>query len=368
MPLSPPGDQALLDIRFPDVSKHGQGLHIASYPDKSHPFRKITLWHILEQSERKAKPEPLKLRTSNLSRLTFLSDTHPPSDIYQYTILPRFFIINFNASTITTALINYITCSSEYEQTYCVMKSTWDSSSPVLSVHRDVFFRFGSWCYVGRVQLTPSLSLSDIPYLIPALRMQQSRLDYLCDATSVPTNSEFTPVLQYIKRIVPLVESLIVSSEDSLRALIDRLTKMGLSDSVQSWLEGDSNNSFFEFKCTPDTEMENIFKNIDLVVSKTYHASGIITIMIVFQFSIYVTVLEGGSENPLLDSRSISLVPSLSLSFSLFSLFENTHIYTDPITSLLPYLLLLPLFFLSKDFLTFPVRVVGIRFRHIQMV
>ena len=102
------GDQPLLDIRFPDVSKHGQGLHVASYPDKSTPFRKITLWHILDTGEKKQKIESLKLRTSNIS-------------------------------------------SAEYEQTYVIMKSTWDSSSPVLSVHRDVFFRFGSWCYVGRV-------------------------------------------------------------------------------------------------------------------------------------------------------------------------------------------------------------------------
>ena len=145
------------------------------------------------------------------------------------------------------------------------MKSSWDSSSPVLSVHRDVLFRFGSWCYVGRVQLSPSLSLADIPYLIPALRLQQSRLDYMCEASSIPTNSEFTPVLRYIRDLIPTIESLIASSEESLRSLIDRLSNMGLSESVQNWLEGDSSNSFFEFKCTPDAEVENIFRNIDLV-------------------------------------------------------------------------------------------------------
>jgi hypothetical protein len=188
------GDQALLDIRFPDVSKHGQGLHIASFPDKSIPFRKITLWHVMEPGEIKSKREPVKLRTSNIS-------------------------------------------SSNYEQTYVIMKSVWDASSPVLSTHRDVFFRFGSWCYVGRVQLTPTLGLADVPYVIPALRMQQSRLEYFCDTSNVPTNSAFTPVLQYVKNIIPHVESLIVSSEDSLRALITRLSTMGLSDSVESWLE-----------------------------------------------------------------------------------------------------------------------------------
>lgn len=245
----------------------------------------------MEPGEIKSKREPVKLRTSNLS-------------------------------------------SSNYEQTYVIMKSAWDASSPVLSTHRDVFFRFGSWCYVGRVQLTPTLGLADVPYVIPALRMQQSRLEYFCDTSNVPTNSSFTPVLQYVKNIVPHVESLIVSSEDSLRALITRLSTMGLSDSVESWLEvsqivmklyfinnslferfnilfgnikkylqGDSSNSFFEFKCVNDDNTTTLFKEIEIVVSKSYHPSGIITIMIFFQGTVYVTVLEGGGENPLLDSR-----------------------------------------------------------------
>ena len=35
-------------------------------------------------------------------------------------------------------------------------------------------------------------------------------------------------------------------------ALIDRLSKMGLGDTVAKWLNGDSNNSFFEFKLAQD--------------------------------------------------------------------------------------------------------------------
>ena len=90
---------------------------------------------------------------------------------------------------------------------------------------------------MGRVQLTPTLGLADVPYVIPALRMQQSRLEFFCDVANVPTNSAFTPVLQYVKNLVPHVESLIVSSEESLRGLVQRLSTMGLSDSVESWLE-----------------------------------------------------------------------------------------------------------------------------------
>ena len=137
------GDQALLDVRFPDVSQHGQGLHIDTYNDHTTPYRKLTLWHVLGTSASKKLPKEMpKIRTINVS-------------------------------------------TKNYQQTYCILKSAWDNNSPTLTVHHDVLFRFGSWCYCGRVQLTPSLSLADIPFVIPALRMQQSRLDYLCDVNQV---------------------------------------------------------------------------------------------------------------------------------------------------------------------------------------
>jgi hypothetical protein len=137
------GDQALLDVRFPDVSQHGQGLHINSYNDHLVPYRKLTLWHVLGGSPaKKLAPEIPKIRTINVS-------------------------------------------SKNYQQTYVILKSSWDNNSATLTVHHDALFRFGSWCYSGRVQLTPSVSLADIPYVIPALRMQQSRLDFLCDVSAV---------------------------------------------------------------------------------------------------------------------------------------------------------------------------------------
>eukprot|EP00604_Paraphysomonas_vestita_P000059 CAMPEP_0174826174 /NCGR_PEP_ID=MMETSP1107-20130205/43614_1 /TAXON_ID=36770 /ORGANISM="Paraphysomonas vestita, Strain GFlagA" /LENGTH=315 /DNA_ID=CAMNT_0016058761 /DNA_START=1044 /DNA_END=1991 /DNA_ORIENTATION=+ len=78
---------------------------------------------------------------------------------------------------------------------------------------------------------------------------------------------------------------------------------MGLGESVTKWLEGDATNSFFEFRLSPTPEIDRAFKRIELVASKCYHPSGIITITIFFQKVIYVSVMEGGNENPLLDSR-----------------------------------------------------------------
>ncbi len=42
---------------------------------------------------------------------------------------------------------------------------------------------------------------------------------------------------------------------------------------------------------------------MELVASKCYHASGIVTIVVIFQSTVYVTLLDGSNENPLLDSR-----------------------------------------------------------------
>lgn len=144
--------------------------------------------------------------------------------------------------------------TKDYQQTYCIMKSSYDASQLTASSQHDVLFRFGSWCYSGRVQLVPMLSMADLPFVIPALRLQQSRLDFFCDVNYLPTTSPFAPVLTYMKKITPCIDAEIAKSEDALKKLIERLTSIGLGESVVNWLEGDASQSFFEFKLSPDSE------------------------------------------------------------------------------------------------------------------
>lgn len=106
------------------------------------------------------------------------------------------------------------------------------------------------------MQLTPELSLSDVPFVIPALRMQQSRLTYLCDASRMPNASLFTKPLEYIHNLSPQLEGQIYKSEETLQALIERLSRMGLGDSVTKWLDGDACNSFFEFRVANTPELD----------------------------------------------------------------------------------------------------------------
>ena len=132
------GDQALLDVRFPDVTKKGQGMRLASYTVNDNPYKKLTLWNMLGGADE------ISVKVKDIPKVNTLSMS-----------------------------------TGNYQQTYCILKSAWEGSSPALNIHHDALFRFGSWCYAGRVQLTPSIALADVPFVIPALRMQQSRLEYV---------------------------------------------------------------------------------------------------------------------------------------------------------------------------------------------
>ncbi|CAM9509147.1 unnamed protein product, partial [Phaeothamnion confervicola] len=294
------GDQALLDIRFPDVSQHGQGICVASYSEgnkeaedddgsggpggrgggggsggEDRPrYRKLMLWHVTPAMPGKPPRRP--------------------------------------ASAVTSV------SSSSYIQTYVVMQPNKGSgirsagdgpagggggSNAINVNYRDVLFRFGSWCYCGTVQLTPRLALADLPHIIPALRMQQGRLDFLCDVAQVPIKSPFAAPLKLMQSLAPLMEAEVLGSEAVLSELMSDLGAMGLSDSVEDWLEGDSSNSFFEFTTAPDENMDESLRNVDLIASKSYSPQGVVTITVWFQGAYYVILQEGAKEQPLLDSR-----------------------------------------------------------------
>lgn len=153
------------------------------------------------------------------------------------------------------------------------------------------------------MQLTPSISLADIPHVIPALRMQQSRLEFVYSADSVPSTSPYSKPMAYMMQHAPLMEREIASAESVLSKLVERLSNMGLGDSISSWLEGDSAQSFFEFSVAVSDAEAKVLAPVELVASKSYYASGIVLVVIYFGGAFYVVVSDAGSEQPLLDSK-----------------------------------------------------------------
>ena len=95
---------------------------------------------------------------------------------------------------------------------------------------------------------------------------------------------------------------------------------------------------------------------MELVATKSYHASGIITVTIIFEHTIYVCVLDGSNENPLLDSR----FPDISGKGRVYQIKAYTdgiegyatHSLTHSLTYLLTYLLTHSLTYLLTHSLT----------------
>ncbi|GMI13717.1 hypothetical protein TrVE_jg4966 [Triparma verrucosa] len=252
------GDQPLLDVRFPDVSNHGEGVTLMSYVDNDIEARwqKMTLWQSLaEDMKLSTLLAPRKKKTKNLA-------------------------------------------SDSYVQSYIVLKGDGGNDT-----FRTAMFRFGSWCYSGRVQLTSNLALADLPHVIPALRMQQSRLEFLCDVASMPSKSPFVRPMEFAGKVAPVMENEVVESEGVLMNLVERLGNMGLGDSISQWLEGDPGQSFFEFNFAKDNETDKAHKDVELMCTKCYTPNGLVTITIYFGGVYYLSLMEGGGEQPLLDSK-----------------------------------------------------------------
>lgn len=129
------GEQPLLDVRFPDLTDHLQGIQIQKYDGRSNRqdegvYEKLLLWQAVHESAKGVPPaRALKVECKNVS-------------------------------------------GDGYAQTFLIRKTHPGADNNL----REVLFRFGNWCYNGHVDLGPKLDLQDIPVIIPMLRRQQSAL------------------------------------------------------------------------------------------------------------------------------------------------------------------------------------------------
>jgi hypothetical protein len=247
------GDQPLLDVKFPDFTAHVQGLQLRSYPDTY--YSKLILWHstppVAKAAERKVDAPKVRLAEKK-----------------------------------------NVSGTGGYVQTYCVHKAVGDEAA------RNVIFRFGSWCYDGKVELGPSLHLADIPMLIPRLRMQQQQMQFTCEVTQMPEDSPYLPAMERIAQLSDIIQSEIVNAEGVLIELIAKSAAMG--EDVSCWdEESDGPNYFFEFLSVPDPALAAV----DIIASKVY-VKGVVLVMIYCNGSHFVTVADGEAQaHALLDSR-----------------------------------------------------------------
>lgn len=173
-----------------------------------------------------------------------------------------------------------------YTQTYIVMRPR---NLKAGSTIRNVFFRFGGWCYSGQVDLgVQELRLGDVPEVLPALQRQQSNLAFTCETSAVPTTSKYAPILVATKRAMAFFESEIVASESYL----SKMAELGIT----AWIEEDWGAAFFELACYAGNE----FEQVELIAAKTY-SRGIVLHSVLFNNSLYAVLADADDDQPLLD-------------------------------------------------------------------
>uniref|UniRef100_K3WX75 EndoU domain-containing protein n=1 Tax=Globisporangium ultimum (strain ATCC 200006 / CBS 805.95 / DAOM BR144) TaxID=431595 RepID=K3WX75_GLOUD len=254
------GEQPLLDVRFPDLSAHLQGIHLQTYRDDDCTnMKKLTLWQAVKAGKNQSPPKPLKVQCKDVSGTG-----------YNQTFLIR--------------------------RTPRVEGEGTTSSSSNQSL-REVLFRFGNWCYNGHVDLGPKLELPDIPVTIPMLRRQQSALTFMCEVSKMPATSLFTPSMEHLTEIVPAIQGELSQAEQ----FIQGMTQNGFGDNagrIDEWLKDDNIDCFFELgmdKCAA-------LKDVEAIASKIY-IGGVVLVMLYFDYTFYVYVESGEAEQPLLDTN-----------------------------------------------------------------
>jgi hypothetical protein len=163
------------------------------------------------------------------------------------------------------------------DETYIVLKSETQDGK------RDILFRFGSWCYAGKVKLVPKITASDVPLVMLAIRLQQDNLEFLSHVDSLC--SPFAAALGYTTKIRNVMESQAAGSENYLKILMDN---------GQKWLAEDECESFFEFGCFDDGD--SALHNVEMIATKA-NRSGLVTVSIFFGRNWYLYLTLGENIN-----------------------------------------------------------------------
>eukprot|EP00519_Triparma_laevis_P010947 CAMPEP_0182518968 /NCGR_PEP_ID=MMETSP1321-20130603/44846_1 /TAXON_ID=91990 /ORGANISM="Bolidomonas sp., Strain RCC1657" /LENGTH=584 /DNA_ID=CAMNT_0024726913 /DNA_START=1753 /DNA_END=3504 /DNA_ORIENTATION=- len=252
------GDQPLLDVRFPDVSNHGEGVTLMSYVDNDIEA---------EVAEDDSVAEPGGGHEAEHAAGAPEEENEEPRQRQLRAEL------------------------------YCV-KGGWGE-------------RHIQDCHVQIRQLV-LLRESPADFQPGAGRFapRDSGAEDAAEQARVPVRRGLDAQQEPIRpangvagKVAPVMENEVVESEGVLMNLVERLGNMGLGDSISQWLEGDPGQSFFEFNFAKDNETDKAHKDVELMCTKCYTPNGLVTITIYFGGVYYLSLMEGGGEQPLLDSK-----------------------------------------------------------------
>ena len=232
--------------RYPDLSDKGRGHKVKSFADDHPTYTDLFIWAPSDGKKKPSKPARAKPSSSG--------------------------------GAVRESKTDLMAEGGAYNQTYVVFKNII-ANQTLEPLRRDVFFRFGRWCYAGNVEIgTENLQLSDVPLVAPILQSQQSKLKYFCLAADIPSTSSF---YEPMERMREACNFLVTRIMDAMEEMEEMATNQA---DEYSWLLEDDAKTFFELR----TDGKHQSQEVDFLAAKVY--GRLIFVTIYFQGSYYLKV------------------------------------------------------------------------------
>ena len=298
------GDQPLLDIAFPDMSKKGGGFQIGTF---DHPhFFKLCVWQGVPRSMPKFKHGNNKIEDTK-------SYTQKTEKIAQDSAVdPASTISNFGQTYIVFKHENVLSPSNHSVE---IRTGTAHSAA-----ERGVFFRFGSWCYSGRVDLGiehEGLTLDKVHTIVPNLAKQQENMVF---CTELKTLCKSSKTYQSLLRL-EIAAAYVIEQMPHLISEMERLHKLLASQGQRPWIDDDNVNIYFELQLTDEGALP--LEEVEAACGRVF-IKGILVSVVYIANNIYIILGERDGDHALLDST----IPDISIKLVVIPSGVNQMLYS----------------------------------------
>jgi|EP00945_MAST-04E_sp_MAST-4E-sp1_P005540 hypothetical protein len=321
------GDQPLLDVAFPDMSRKGGGCQIGTF---DHPhFLKLCIWQGSPAASSPSKSPKNSPSGGGDSRF-FGKGAGSPAGRKSKDAND-----DEDANGLSTGGQTYIVFKHGSALSPSVRHGQASGASG--PTQREAFFRFGGWCYTGTVDFSVDpgqMTLEMVKDVMPTIAGQQREMSFSTELETLPDRSKAYQALAHLEVAADFVVEQLMNASEELEKLRDFLVSKG----QKPWIDGEGRNVYFELQLTEAGAAP--LAEIEVVCSKVY-AQGVLLSMVYTANNLYVILDEGEGEHALLDStfpdisikaRGYTLGCKPHSFFKKFSVWEGAPVSDDPAT------------------------------------
>ena len=173
------------------------------------------------------------------------------------------------------------------------------------AAERGVFFRFGSWCYSGRVDLGiehEGLTLDKVHTIVPNLAKQQENMVF---CTELKTLCKSSKTYQSLLRL-EIAAAYVIEQMPHLISEMERLHKLLTSQGQRPWIDDDNVSIYFELQLTDKGALP--LEEVEAACGRLF-IKGILLTIVYIANNIYIILDERDGDHALLDST----IPDISI-------------------------------------------------------